>query len=141
VGIVQNIAENVPNLKSLYLRSHHSRYHITTAHEQQRLVKAVGMLRHLKTLVLNTHMQALYTPNEGSPDATNSLELDPKWVEESLSPAQCRYVTFAFASLSPSLCQLSFPYKGDEYLTYLRSADGQMRFDGFYVLDTTSWWM
>jgi hypothetical protein len=105
----------------------------------------VASFQQLHTLVVNFDMMALHGFNIEGPDPLNPLEHSAFW--SGLSPAQCRKVATMFMAACPSLCRISFPLKtpSDDTsdLTYVRpdSQDNRAKLDGFYAIDTSSWWM
>jgi hypothetical protein len=159
VDVVRGIAREVPKLRTLTLCSRttvsfedlHVARTVTdvicqvNTNDQQNLVDAVASFQQLDTLVVNYDMRALYDFNIESPDPHNPLEHTTFWLGH--SPAQCRKVATMFMAACPSLHRISFPLKTlankRRDLSYVRpnSPDNEAKLDGFYVIDTSSWWM
>jgi hypothetical protein len=159
VDIIRSIAQQVPGLRSLTLSSPrtvsfenlHYAQTVTdiicqvNIDDQQNLVDAVSSFQQLDTLVVNFDMRALYDSNIESPDPRNTLEHTAFW--SGRSPAQCCKVATMFMAACPSLRRFSFPLKTHSNktsdLSYVRpdSQDNKAKLDGFYVIDTSSWWM
>jgi hypothetical protein len=161
VDIIRSIAQEVPKLRSLTLCSggsvsfedlyiartitDHNVICQVNKNDQQNLVDAVARFQQLDTLVVNFDMMVLYDSDIESPDPYNPLEHTAFWSRH--SPAQCRKVATMFLAACPSLRRFSFPLKTlsneTSDLSYVRpdSQDNEAKLDGFYVIDTYSWWM
>jgi hypothetical protein len=159
VDIIRSIAQQVPKLRSLTLSSPwtvsfedlHFAQTVTDVirqvniDDQQNLVDAVSSFQQLDTLVVNFNMRALHDSNIESPDPHNPLEHTAFWSEH--SPAQCRKVATMFMAACPSLRRFSFPFQtlsnkmSDLSYVRLDSQDNKAKLDGFYAIDTSSWWM
>jgi hypothetical protein len=159
VDIICSIAQHVPNLRSLAL-SHFGENKVSlenfyaarmptlycqvNADDQQKLVDAVSGFQQLDTLVFTFSMTALHEFNSESPDSLNPLEHTEFW--SGRSPAQCRKIATMFMASCPSLRRMSFPFtteSGVHPLCYIRPTPQSKvaRLDGFYRIDTSSWWM
>ncbi|KAG5636124.1 hypothetical protein H0H81_009031 [Sphagnurus paluster] len=153
--LISCIADSAPRLVSLTL------YHMsaqpplsrnTTRGEQPQILNAVARLPLLQTLVLNTFMEILVdtAPTDGRPECGDLDSRDRQnWVEAApesctIDRQQCRHVASAFMAACPRLEKLSFPIdaQGVASVTYLRSqiVKNTAIFDGFYSVDTSSWW-
>jgi hypothetical protein len=159
VDIIRSIARQVPKLRSLTLSSAgtvsfedlHVARMVTDVicqvnkDDQQNLVDAMASFQQLDTLVVRYDMRALCDSNIEGPDPHNPLEHTAFWSGH--SPAQCRKVATMFMAACPSLRRISFPLKTHSNktsdLSYIRpdSQDNKAKLDGFYAIDTYSWWM
>jgi hypothetical protein len=105
----------------------------------------MASFQQLDTLVVNFDMRALYDSNIESPDPLSPLEHTAFW--SGRSPAQCRKVATMFMAACPLLRRLSFPLttfsNKTSDLSYVRpdSKDNKAKLEGFYAIDTHSWWM
>jgi hypothetical protein len=109
------------------------------------LADAIAGFHQLDTLALDLNFDDIHSPDTESTDPQNPLERDP--VFSGRSPVQCRNVATAIMASAPSLRRISFPLdvenENKTYLCYVRQASQQnvARLDGFYPIDTWSWWM
>jgi hypothetical protein len=110
------------------------------------LADAIAGFRRLDTLVLNLNFDGIHSPDTESTDPLNPLERHHHF--SGRSPVQCRNVATAIMASAPSLRRISFLLDVDEndngrHLCYVRQASQQnvARLDGFYRIDTLSWWM
>ncbi|KAG6909880.1 hypothetical protein DXG01_014916 [Tephrocybe rancida] len=150
VDMLHSLARSSPNLKSLTFTSFGTNTDVIKIDNRPRLVAAVAQFQCLETLVLTTSIETLPRSSESEMNrniATTSQEDQKKWDESSLNPTECLEVASLFTRSTTSLVELSLSFKngtnGEKVLTYIRSDSDprEARFDGFYTIDTSGWWM